>query len=819
MSNLTPIYAHDRKVLNDALAEFRFLLRRDPQAAIPDWLKAHAPLVAEQRAQIATGKFRSCDAPVTLTVVFIDKGGEGQGILGELLMERIDANATGELYPAVTMAGVRTDADWRGAMEAARKYAAVCGFGIIPGSDVRWSVRLLKAGENLELHKSQPLSSGEKLIGGSAGVAFFLGLFALAKADGTRRAVDARKVVEYMIALATFPELGPRTVDDRLGTLGGTEKKKLRALRSLPAGTQVVVIFPRDYPESFLIPHDPLPINTIAELAAVLRQRSAPPTWPDSLPHSRRAPTHYIDSRDEVRRLRESLHSSRIHVVSGPGGVGKTARIVKATDALLQDGVFPGGRFWIELNGADEPRRKAGKVIATYRGFEAKDEFDELRDQTQRLLAKPSLVLLEGAETVPENAIKELLDWFTGPTTVVWMTRRKTDAEHSHLRGAKHHSVDALSPVDALELLCCAAERKVEGLSAAERAELDVIAKTAKYLPLLLGWAGAAMQPDRDTNPDKYLAELKDLLKAIADPNDPDQHAGLFVRLSLTLIVATKEMPTLPALAKRLFAGLAAFHPSYGAPRLWWPLAAGLDASQPEGRKRLAAARRALIGLGLVVAMDSPPSDRASKETLHAVHALAGKVSVELWHEQHAVMRTTVLNSLARAAVHYLAVPPPLDWPTNTQWIANTAAIARHSKHWTAAAGFNPESDSAFELIGAWLRLCELLRHATSEHKLPQLQLLDSAISAADALYTARVPHRAREYSDNKESLLKLVELMKEDIGPRRCSYQDWIGAEQAYGAALTIAEALAQEYPKEPEHLYLVSDLLEKMANVRLAR
>ena len=681
MSNLTPIYAHDRKVLNDALAEFRFLLRRDPHAAIPEWLKAHAPLVAEQRALVDKGKLRPCDAPVTLKVVFIGEGGAGQGRLGELLMERIDANATGELYPAVMMAGVRTDAAWRGAMEAAREYAKECSFGIVPGADVRWSVRVLNEGENFDTHTPRPLEAGQKLIGSSAGVAFFLGLFALAQTDQTR-ALDARKVVEYMIALATFPEAEPRMSNDRLGTLGGTEEKKLRALKSLRVGTQVAVVFPRDYPESILIPHDPLLIDTIADLAAVLRQRSAPPTWPDYLPHSCRA-SRYIGSEKEVELLRKSFRSSRLHVVSGPGGVGKTARVVEAAEKLWQDGVFPGGRFWVNLCGASETGRTAGKVIATAWKVKPEEKIDDLRTQTSRLLAMDqSIIFLEGAETVPERDIAGLLDWFTGPTTVVWMTRRKTDAGHPRLRGAKHHSVHELSPVDALELLCYAAERKVEKLSEPERADLVKIAKATAYLPLFLGWAGAAMQPDRDTTPAKYLAELKDSLRAIADPDDPDKNAGLFLRLSLDRIVATKEMPDLPALAKRLFAGLAAFHPSYGAPLSWWPLAAGLDASNPDELRRFQAARRVLIGLELVTSLAPLAKAAGSNETLHHVHALADRVASELWRAQSPEQRRAAIDTLGKNLELIVKGVPVATWLVRKAWNATRAALFAHYEHW-----------------------------------------------------------------------------------------------------------------------------------------
>jgi tetratricopeptide (TPR) repeat protein len=788
VSNLTPIYAHDRKVLNDALAEFRFLLRRDLKAAIPDWLKAHAPLVAEQRSLVDTSKLRPRDAHVTLTVVFIDEGGEGQGRLGELLMERIDANATGELYPAMTMAGVRTDADWRGAMEAARKYAAVCGFGIMPGSDVRWSIRVLKAGEKLEEHKSQPLNSGEKLIGRSAGVAFFLGLFALAKTDGNRAAVDARKVVEYMIALATFPEADPRTADDRLGTLGGTEKKKLKALKSLPEGAPVVVVFPMAYPESFLIRYKLLPINTIADLAAELRQRSATPTWPDSLLPSRRA-IRYIGNDNEVEQLKESLRGNRLHVVSGPGGVGKTARVVEATDALLQEGVFPGGRFWIDLCGADDHRRKAGKVIATTHGFEAEDKFDELRDQTRLLLAKPSLILLEGAETVAEGEIAGLLDWFTGPTTVVWMTRQ-IDVRHRCLRGAKHHPVQALSQADALELLCYAAERNVEELSPTERADLKEIAEATGRLPLFLGWAGAAIQPDRPTTASEYLAELKDPLNAIVNPDDPEQNAGLFLSLSLARIVATVEIPDLPAVAKRLFAGLAAFDTSYGAPLSWWPLAAGLDANK--SKAKIAAAQRTLIGLGLLTAEDSPPGAGASTKTVHVVHALAGAVAADLWRGQPAGM-VAALGSLCKAATAALKTPLPVDGFWNAAWLVRRTSEAAHYGHWVgeiAALALEAASDRP-------LKEAELLRRAWVEflendaEPQPLFGLKETAWAAV-CRHTQQIAEAHPEVAD----LLRQWAVSWDRLGSVRLERQEFSSAEIAFNQGMEINKKLAEEHP-----------------------
>ena len=98
--------------------------------------------------------------------------------------------------------------------------------------------------------------------------------------------------------------------------------------------------------------------------------------------------------------------------------------------------------------------------------------------------------------------------------------------------------------------------------------------------PIFLSWAGAALRPEWGTTAAEYLAELRaDPLGAIARPagREPN-NAGQFLRRSLARVVPTAEMPDLPAVAERLFAGLAAFHPSYGAPRSWWSMAHGHEA-------------------------------------------------------------------------------------------------------------------------------------------------------------------------------------------------------------------------------------------------
>ena len=827
MQNLNPIYTGDRGTLANARNLLATELRAESLkwppalvAGIREWLEAYPSLAADLRAQVATGKSRPCRRPVALKVVFIDEGGGGRGRLGELLMEQIaDAGAKGELYPADNMAGVCTDSAWNDSLKAAIRYARECGFGITPGTDVRWSVRQLPPGipwdEDSSEHKPRPLGQGDHVTGRSAGVAFFLGLFALAQTEDAPGEWKAHEVVKRIVALATLPDTEDHTAIDSLGTLGGDETKKLAALKDLPADMRVLVVFPRAYTGRSPFGYDELKVTTVAELAAVLRLRCAPPISPDFLPNSCRA-SRYIGSRDEVQRLKESLRCNRLHVVTGPGGVGKTARVVEAAEQLWQEGVFPGGRFWIDLYGASEPRRTAGKVVATTCGEAEEQTIDELRDQTRRLLAKhPSLVFLEGAETLPEREIAGLLDWFSGPTTVVWMTRRETDVRHRCLRGAKHHAVHALSQADALELLCYAAERKLEELSAAERADLVEIAEATERLPLLLGWAGAALQPDRDTTPAEYLAELKaDPMGSIADPDDRGQlNAGRFLRRSLARIVATAEMPDLPAVAKRFFAGLAAFHPVHGAPLSWWPLAAGLDASKSAGAERFSAAKRALLGLGLATAEGSSPGAGGSAKTVHVVHALAGAVAADLWHEQPSAKVRATLGALCEAATAALKTPLPVDWFRNAAWLGRRTAEAAHYGHWLneveiLQSGADPANlDAPHALCRAWTDFLE--KHAQS---LPLLTLKEVAWTAVCKQYQQLVAAHP-----NDTELHRRLSGAWDHLGAVFRKNHAWRAAKEVFNKAKDLDEKQASAHPADLEIQCSLAASLVRLGNVNI--
>ena len=808
-----PIYSDSPDALVDARGDLR---GADSFAALPAWLNDYRPLAADLRAQATTGKSRPLRRWVALKVVLLDESAPGRDRLGQVIMEQVAGEtATGELYAADTMAGVITDDAWRGALDAALGYARECEFGIVPGTDVRWSVRVLQPGEKWEdwedtdENKPHPLKAGQSITGRSAGVAFFLGLFALAQGEGAASGWKAADVVQSIVALATLPETETRASVDPLGTLGGVEKRKLEALRNLPENSGLVVVFPSAFAGTIHGKHESLRVTTVGGLLAALRERCGATSRPDSLPVTRGA-ISYIGGEKEVEGMKQAFSEGGWHVVIGTGGVGKTARVMEASAPLWNEGLFRGGRFWIDFYGARETGRAADIVaagaIVTAWGRKREEKLEDLRTQARDLLGlHRSLVLLEGAETVPECEITALLELFPSRATVVWMTRREDDAQHPSLRRAVLHPIQALGPAHALELLCHAAGREVVELPLAERPAWEEIAEATQRLPLLLGWAGEALRPDWGTSAFDYLAELyADPLAVIAEPRDREMHnAGRFLRRSLARITPTAEMPDLPAVAERLFAGLAAFDPSYGAPLAWWPLAAGLDTSKAPGQRRFFEARRRLLGLGLVTRQVPPAGAKAIGGTVHAVHALAGTVATDMWREQAPPQRAAVLGVLCQAATAALKAPLPPDWFRDVSWIAGRTAEATYYGHWVGemealaserqstgpwaeASGITVNSSAADGLGVAWV---EFLQEYAGPQ--PLLALKEAAWTAVCRHY--KLPFAIRPDSAHFQLVLSRYLCALGDVRAERL---DWAGAEDAYKQAMVPVKKLSDEHP-----------------------
>lgn len=198
----------------------------DPLVADLCWRKASSSPDWKPKPQSLA---RSHNNKLSLDFILIGQAGDGDALLGKLIFERIDAQAsTGRVYPALEMEGVHTDADWDGAVEAAIHHADNNGIHVPDSSDLRWRVEISTGTTANGKREYRALKSGDKLLGRSAGVTFLLGL----SYHFGSHSPDTRRAFQSILALAALPYTDePDT--SILCDLGGQEEKKAEALQML----------------------------------------------------------------------------------------------------------------------------------------------------------------------------------------------------------------------------------------------------------------------------------------------------------------------------------------------------------------------------------------------------------------------------------------------------------------------------------------------------------------------------------------------------------------------------------------------------------
>ncbi len=789
--------------VDDALEQISKLADTYSQPPLPKGLVAD--LWALQK-----GYLRPALRDVTPPLVLVDVTEKGR--LARLKMEWIEGDGcSGIPYPHPDMAGsmddegkyggIFTDAAWDCEINAARGHAKANGFVIPMDADVRWRVELVseadaRARGSICKANMEPWKPGALLRGRSAGAAFLIGLVYLVQRarEGTPIASEMRAIVNTLLPLLVLPALPER---GPLRELGAPERAKLDAIRHHLGN--LTLIFPENHGDD--VTPDALCVPDVAALVHHVIEQIKSESVPNTIPPALHAANYVGGGR--VDALVTSLRRPGVVVVYGPAGIGKTAFAIEAIKRLVDEGEFPDGRLYFSFytTAMDDASQRRSMLESIVTGLDetAAENIPELKAQVRDLLAvRRVLILLEGAENVPAAAISDILEPLGSNTHIVWLTRRADDAREPGLDGCPAHEVLPLSPDESRNLLCyhyCG--RDPSALDAATCEALDSIALDAGHTPQLLVWAGRALGHDPLATPAQFAAEIhEDPLTRL--PNRDmnrrrEETARCFLERSLARIRPKAEFQTLDATARRLFAALAAFHLAYGAPPKLWAIAAGLDTTQRMQRREFGEASRELLSLRLARSDD--------EERTHPVHALAAALAAALWHEQPVETRTTVLNSLARAAVQHLVELRPLDWQANAQWIATTTAFARNSEHWITSAGFDVSSDIAGQLAAAWVHLgnnfCAGIREL-QQHPLGLLESVGSAVCAhIDAL--ARVHPKNLEYQPQLAQAWGMV-------GGFRNSWQDFTGAEQAYAKAVTIAEALAREYPEEPDYEYSAS-------------
>jgi len=537
----------------------------------------------------------------------------------------------------------------------------------------------------------------------------------------------------------------------------------------------------------------------------------------DYFPTDLRA-TRYVGGPQALEDMTEKFRRYRLHIVIGPGGVGKTARVAQAIEPLWKEGLFPGGRFWINVynRGTSRAEDVAGRAVLREVG---ETPSEDVGQQARHILAaKSNLVLIEGGETVPEDEVAALIAIFPRASKLIWMTRRKSDRRHDSLQeDAVEHDVNPLLPEEALELLCTTAGKDYQQIPKGDIDVWKAIALETKCFPLLLCWAGKALHRDWMTEPADYLEELhRDPLRNIADPvAREEKNAGRFLRRSLARVTPTREIPNLPQIAERLFYSTAAFDSAYGSPPRWLAISIGLCDNRDH---HFRSAERSLISLELIAIDEGKLPD----QPIRPFHAHAQAVACEMWREQSPTARLDALKKLWKTAVMSFEPGLPIESLANRPKIQGRAAEAAHFAHWMQelrqldVSNELANSDSSFRealqsLSEHWERF--LLGDATRQ-PLPRLK---------ETAWTAVCRSREEILATQPDSPFAKARLAGAlaHLGEVRRARRDLTSAEQAYRQALALYKELTslEDSLKRPEYRFGLAKALASVGTVHRVR
>jgi DNA-binding SARP family transcriptional activator/tetratricopeptide (TPR) repeat protein len=229
---------------------------------------------------------------------------------------------------------------------------------------------------------------------------------------------------------------------------------------------------------------------TAAESAMLGRQGAPRPvtTTPRQLP----PPVNLVGRDDLVAEVtwllrRESRSAAPVVVISGPGGIGKTALALRA--AHESSDRFPDGQLYLELRGTTEGRTNVDEILAqslralgTSRVPETTAE--RLAEYRTLLASRRVLIVLDDA---PDGTqVAELVPANTRCAVLVTARQRLPD-----ISGAHHVApLEPLGPADAAELFL----RVVRDAGMTLENDLDAVGRVVALcggLPLALRIAGA----------------------------------------------------------------------------------------------------------------------------------------------------------------------------------------------------------------------------------------------------------------------------------------------------------------------------------------
>ncbi|MCM4077464.1 AfsR/SARP family transcriptional regulator [Paractinoplanes hotanensis] len=316
---------------------------------------------------------------------------------------------------------------------------------------------------------------------------------------------------------------------------------------------------------------------------AVARADDATSRVPREVPLPRQlppAPASFVGREDLLAELGRLLRDRRrtVVVISGPGGMGKTALALRAAhDAADQ---FTGGQLWADLRGSSDQPVDPGEVLAEFLralGETAVPESRRERTGLFRTLAagRKLLIVLDDAGSVAQ--IRDLLPG--GGASIVLVTARRRlpgiDAAVHHVRTLQ--ALDHGTAAALFRNVVATAQVDVSG----EREAVEGVVRLCGGLPLALRIAAQMRVEDFHRPTAELLRRLREQGPAAFRHGDE----------SLARTLGAGLAP-LDELARRLFLGLGLLaQPTFGE----WTAAALLAEPGPAAGSALA--RLALVGL------------------------------------------------------------------------------------------------------------------------------------------------------------------------------------------------------------------------------
>jgi hypothetical protein len=206
---------------------------------------------------------------------------------------------------------------------------------------------------------------------------------------------------------------------------------------------------------------------------------------------------HFVGRREDIKKVLEALGSRAwIITIDGMGGIGKTTLALEVAHLCREKANehpnIPAFTGYIWISARDKPSFSLDDVVQeilyVLSPFETTTK---LLSQTERLIlatrllaAEPRLLIIDNFETVKDEQLHRFLrDQLPNPSKVLITSRHHLQA------GEKVVTIGGLEEGDAVELLRLEAERLQIPLGGEDVTRLQIIARKAYGIPLVLRWA------------------------------------------------------------------------------------------------------------------------------------------------------------------------------------------------------------------------------------------------------------------------------------------------------------------------------------------